>query len=843
MTAGNEHVDVVVVGSGFGGSVSAYRLAAGGLRVVLLERGRSYPPGSFARTPHDLGEAFWDPRSGNFGLFDVWSFTGLEGVVSSGLGGGSLIYANVLLRKDEKWFILDDVDGESSDGPREWPVTRADLEPHYDEVERMLTPQRFPVGARGYQSSGKTELMRDAARRLGLEWELPPLAVTFAVGERPEPGVAIPPPEYGNLFGRPRTTCQLCGECDLGCNFGSKNTLDHTYLSAAAHHGADLRTHCEVQSFEPTPSGWAVHYCRYDPDARQPVDIPGTAITTITCDRLILAAGTFGTTYLLLRNRSALPGLSRTLGHRFSGNGDLLGFVLDARTSDGNATRFGSTGAPVITSTVRVPDTLDGGSGRGYYVQDAGYPGFVDWLLEGTNLPGSVRRIADTILDWTVAQLLNRRRSEIGTRLSELLGPGDRSTGSMPLLGMGRDIPDGVMHLRDGWLDIDWSIRSSAEYLNRVRTTMSGLAHEFGGRFEPNPLSWLQRVVTVHPLGGAPMGRSAAEGVVDSYGEVFGNPGLFAVDGSVMPGPVGANPSLTIAAFADRAATAILEGRSGTLRAPWAQRTGGRRPAPDPTSVSFPTADAQIRSGVSFQLSVRGFVGLTESDPVDGLARGRADHAHCALHLTVPLDLLGRLQTDPAHRTHVVGRVECDVLGGTLALAGGWIGGEPGPRADLDNAPDRHRTRLRLYFTDSVGHPLTLVGALDQEPGLDGVVLPWRGRHHLEFRLLAGTVPPGEEFLARVVGAGQAGSDLLEPVREVVSLRLGGFDPIEPATALARSGSALVGEVLRGSRWRERPRHGPPVGAGGDGVGSGTAGTGPGTREDRVSEARPEGRR
>src|ERR1051325_4879247 len=131
-----EHVDAVVVGSGFGGSVSAYRLAEAGRSVVLLERGRAYPPGSFPRTPSDLSRAFWSPDDGLYGMFDVWDFDGLDSVVSSGLGGGSLISATVLLRKDERWFVHDEP--MPGGGVETWPITRDDLEPHYEVVEKMI---------------------------------------------------------------------------------------------------------------------------------------------------------------------------------------------------------------------------------------------------------------------------------------------------------------------------------------------------------------------------------------------------------------------------------------------------------------------------------------------------------------------------------------------------------------------------------------------------------------------------------------------------------------------------------------------------------------------------------
>jgi cholesterol oxidase len=230
--------------------------------VVVLERGRAYPPGSFARNPHEMSHAFWEPKDELFGLFDIRSFRKVESIVSAGLGGGSLIYANVLLRKDEKWFVHESpVPG---GGYESWPLSRADLDPHYDRVEQMLGATRYPYP----DTTPKTAALRDSAARLGLDWQLPPLAVSFAgrPAEPAVPGAPIPAPAFGNLHGRPRSTCRLCGECDIGCNDGAKNTLDHTYLSAAAHHGADLRTRCEVRGIAPVPGGgYEVRYVVHDP--------------------------------------------------------------------------------------------------------------------------------------------------------------------------------------------------------------------------------------------------------------------------------------------------------------------------------------------------------------------------------------------------------------------------------------------------------------------------------------------------------------------------------------------------------------------------------------------------
>lgn len=546
--------DAVIVGSGFGGSVMAQRLAEAGLRVCVLERGRAYPPGSFTRSPYKARESFWDPERGLRGMYHYRSFRGIDALVSSGLGGGSLIYANVLLRKDERWFVDEDV---SDGGYEHWPVTRADLDPHYDRVEAMMRAQRYPFEHEPYASTPKTIAFKLAAERTGLEWSLPKLAVTFAnEGRPPVPGEAIEE-ELPNLHGRTRVTCQLCGECDVGCNYGAKNTLDYTYLTRAAHDGAELRTSCDVRRIEPlADGGYAVHYAALEQED------PAAPLRRLTARRLVLSAGTFGTTALLLRNRSAFPRLSRKLGTHFCGNGDLLTLALNCNeTVDGRRVpRVIDPGhGPTITSTARVPDTLDGGDGRGFYLQDAGYPQHLSWILHTLAVPKALwqwrGRGGYLLLNW----LKGSPDPDVTGHLAELLRASELSTSGLPLLAMGRDIPDGRMFLhRDGRLDVDWRQTQSAAYFARVRSVSREVARALGGHFADNPIWFLRRVITVHPLGGCPMGRHAGEGVVDAGGEAFGYPGLHIADGSVMPGPVGPNPSLTIAALADRFADQIL---------------------------------------------------------------------------------------------------------------------------------------------------------------------------------------------------------------------------------------------------------------------------------------------
>ena len=568
----------------------------------LLERGKPYPPGSFPRSPHGMRSNFWDPTEGLFGLFDYWSFSGLDALVSSGLGGGSLIYANVLLRKDENWFVHEDLD---NGGFEHWPVSRADLDPHYDRVEAMLRPQTFPIDHPPYDRTPKTLAFREAAEKIGLDWFLPEFAVTFGnEGEVPIPGEPIHE-QHRNLHNRTRYTCRMCGECDIGCNYGAKNTLDYNYLSEAKRLGAEIRTRSEVRLIEPREGGgYLVRYIAHDPEAEgSPVDIFDASIVshTISTDRLVLSCGTLGTVRLLLRNRAAFPRLSRQLGRRFCGNGDLLAFALKCtrETDGGRVPRvIDPTYGPVITSAARVPDELDGGTGRGMYVEDAGFPSFATWMLQLLEAPRDLWQWRQVALRLARERLRRDHYRHTGrsAALAAMIGSAELSGGMLPLLVMGRDVPDGRMYLQHNHLRVDWrkgSGRSkrtpapeetghSAAYFDRARAVCKSVADSLGAGFRDNPIWFLNRVITVHPLGGCPMGDDPERGVVAPHGEVWGYPGLYVADGSVMPGPVGANPSLTIAALADRFADHMIDAAQAHHGRTHHTARSATRPAPAP---------------------------------------------------------------------------------------------------------------------------------------------------------------------------------------------------------------------------------------------------------------------
>jgi cholesterol oxidase len=786
-TQAPEHFDAIVVGSGFGGSVTAARLSEAGRSVCVLERGKPYPPGSFPRSPLGIKENLWDPSQGLHGMFDFWSFSGLDALVSSGLGGGSLIYANVLIRKDEKWFAHEDP---NVPGQEYWPVSRADLDPHYDRVEVGLNGQTFPLDQAPYDQTAKTLAFRDAARAIGRgdDWFLPKLAVTFAnPGQPPALGVTIEEAQP-NLHGHPRETCRLCGECDVGCNYGAKNTLDYNYLTRAWHAGADIRTLCEVRSFEPREGGgWSVSYVHHDEHADRPTNTRALPLVTLTATDLIISAGTLGSTFLLLRNRGALPGLSPTLGHGFSGNGDLLTFALRAREEqDGKRVPRVTDPAhgPVITSAIRTADALDGDghTGRGFYLEDAGYPEFVSWMLQMADAPGELFE-ALHVGERMVKGFLHRdRETDISGDISDFLGQCGLSSATLPLLGMGRDVPDGVMTLAGELLEVNWSKHGASKvYFDRVRELSEQISHALGADFVDNPIWFLNRVITVHSLGGCRMGRNDQEGVVDPYGNVFNLPGLHVADGSVMPGPVGANPSLTIAALADRFADAMLEGAPD----PAVRRAGPAVPEGSPPAEDEVTGPGAV--SVAFTETMKGFVAFGDEADFDaGYRAGRKAGTALNFTLTITAKDIDRFVTDPAHEAVAVGHVDCDALGGQRPVERGIFN----LFVDQDGDKANKRMFYRLYFTDGTGHPLTMVG--HKIVVNDGRFEIWHDTSTLYTRVLSGHVPEQEDEGAAVLAAGILHIHPLDFAHQLTTFRVHPADRID---ALGRFGILFAGDL------------------------------------------------
>ena len=201
-------------------------------------------------------------------------------------------------------------------------------------------------------------------------------------------------------------------------------------------------------------------------------------------------------------------------------------------------------------------------------IQDAGYPEFVNWLVEASDICGVMPRALRFVMNRIHAWWSANPRSEFGIEIAKLLGPAALSSSSLPLLGMGCDRADGRLRLRkarrgSAYLDVEWTSRNSAECFDTLTEWCRKIALEMGGTLASNPLTrYLERIITVHPLGGCPMGKDADSGVVGTDGEVFHYPNLYIADGSIMPGPVGSNPSLTIAAMSRLIALGIIDRRN-----------------------------------------------------------------------------------------------------------------------------------------------------------------------------------------------------------------------------------------------------------------------------------------
>jgi cholesterol oxidase len=343
---------------------------------------------------------------------------------------------------------------------------------------------------------------------------------------------------------------------------------------------------------------------------------------------------------------------------------------------------------------------------------------------------------------------------------------------------MGRDVPNGNMKLTEhGYLDIDWIARKSGPYFERVRAESRRIAEAMDAEtVEDNPLWYLRRVITVHPLGGCPMGRAPSEGVVDPYGEVFGCPGLHLADGSVMPGPVGPNPSLTIAALADRFAEAMLDGHpaEGAVRAR--------------SAVAGTSASGEAPVGVSFTEEMKGFVAFGESDFDRGFRTGRQSGTALMFHLTITVDDLDRFIADRRHEAVAEGWVECVGAGGRLPVERGVF------NLFIDQDGDKRRKRMlyRLHLVDGAGQPLTLTGfkVVEDDPGFD----LWADTTTLYTRLLRGHTEPEGDAAAEVVAAGIIHIHGVDFAKQLTTFRA---HPPQRVDAVARFGALFAGDLWK----------------------------------------------
>ena len=520
--------DVVIIGSGFGGSVSALRLADKGYRVRVLEAGRRFADEDFAKTSWNLRRYLWAPALGCFGVQRIHRLPHVMILAGAGVGGGSLNYANTLYEPGSPFF----------EDPqwREIADWSTELAPHYATAKRMLG-----VVAR-YPHTGPVErIMQGAADDLGVGSTFRRAPVGVFLGT---PGVRVPDPFFGGE-GPERTGCTLCGNCMVGCRVGAKNTLMKNYLALAERRGVRidaLRTVTRVR--ELPDGGFAV-------TSRRSGAWLKAHERTVTAQQVVLAAGTWGTQQLLHRMRASgdLSRVSQAIGLLTRTNSE----ALDGAVSTTVSASAELTKGVAITTSFHVDERT--------HVENVRYgPGSnLMGALATVMVPGELSLIRR--LGKLIAQLLRHpvREFRLGT----------------PRRWSDRGIIALVMQTADNSLTLSLRRRFGREDLtsrqghgepnptylpqaHRATRAIAARLEREGGVSAEARGSWPEVFgipLTAHFLGGAVISASPAEGVIDPYHRVWGHPGLHVVDGAAVPANPGVNPSLTITALAERALT------------------------------------------------------------------------------------------------------------------------------------------------------------------------------------------------------------------------------------------------------------------------------------------------
>jgi cholesterol oxidase len=519
--------DVVVVGSGYGGGVAASRLARAGQSVCVIEKGKEFLTGEFpSRLPElrrELQVHGGKMRSGSrAGLFDFRLGSDIHVLVGCGLGGGSLINAGVALEPDARVFA-----------DPAWPEEiRKDglLAQGFERASAMLRPARYAKAS----ELTKYRALETASTGLGKAPVAAPVVVSFD--------------ETVNPAGVTQPACTLCGDCCSGCNVGAKNTVAMTYLPDARAHGAELFTELAVNHIEKHGGNWRVHF--------GPSDAKDGGASFVDAKTVILAAGTLGSTEILLRSRAKGLGLSDRLGERFSANGDIIAFALGGKervnaVGVGHPPKFvGDAIGAAVSGQVELPDAnhLD----RSMIVQEGVLPSALAPLLPvffiaGGRLLGAAESLVKGVYRGPLSHLHT-------------------------FFVVSHDEARGRITLDNGNAKVEWPGAAEEPVYRRVDEALTKAAEAVGARYIKSPLaatSMGTKPATAHPLGGCGMGDDARTGVVNHKSQVFDgkteesvHAGLYVCDGSVIPRSIGVNPLLTIAALAERAMLHLARDRN-----------------------------------------------------------------------------------------------------------------------------------------------------------------------------------------------------------------------------------------------------------------------------------------
>jgi cholesterol oxidase len=510
--------DYIVIGSGFGGSVSAMRLVMKGYSVLVLEKGKRYGPADFPKTNWNLRKYLWMPRFGLYGFQRLDLFRHAFILSGAGVGGGSLVYANTLMKPPDQFFRHEQW-GRFND----WKTT---LEPFYEEAHRMLGRvklQKFYI---------EDEILKDVARDMGQEDSFDHVYVGVYYNEDEK---ACDP--YFNGEGPPRNPCIECAGCMVGCRENAKNTLDKNYLFFAEKHGAEVLP--ETHAFKITWEDgiYSVHTHQLNKKGEQVFRSKG----------LVIAGGVLGTMKLLLHQKhiyKTMPALSDRLGEGLRTNSETLCSASGANVKLNNGLAISSIFKPADDTWIEIVKYPDGSNVM---------KGLVN-LATGMTTPHFLRPLKF---------LLNILGHPL--KFLRMLFNGKWATNTIIFLVMQTADNSMRMTLKRGIFRKRLTIRNDGNkkvnaYIPLGQEVMNRYAKKVNAIPQNSTMEILFNVPsTAHILGGSPMGDNVSEGIIDSNFQVFGYPNMYIVDGSAIQGNIGVNPSFTITAQAEYAMSKIQE--------------------------------------------------------------------------------------------------------------------------------------------------------------------------------------------------------------------------------------------------------------------------------------------
>jgi cholesterol oxidase len=659
------HYQIVVIGSGYGGGITASRMARAGQEVCVLERGKEFQPGDLdekhqlikpGEYPDTESEALREVQvdlpklhtGSRTGLYDMHVNEDINVFVGCGLGGTSLLNANVALPADPRVFQL-----------REWPAAFQNdpdiLSDGYKRAQEMLRPTPYPDETRPdkFPPLPKLNALKKSADYLQEPFYRPPINVNFDEL-----------PDNLNHVGVEQHPCVGCGDCMTGCNYRAKNTVLMNYLPDAKNHGAEIFTQVSVRYISRKNDRWLVHYQLLN-TGRDKFDAP---TMFVSADIVVLAAGSLGSTEILLRSKNnGLLTLSNNVGESFTGNGDFLGFAYNC-DEEINGIGFGHRPTvdngkerekvgPCITGIIDMRNREE--LAEGFVIEEGSIAGAFAGLLPGLLAASAALLAKDT--DSGMRDRIQERARELESFVRGAYHGAVRNT--QTFLTMAHDDDKGKMKLEDDRLRIHWPNVGNQPIFKQVAETQEKATAALGGSYMKDPVTNKvtgEDLVTVHPLGGCIMADSAEKGVVNHKGQVFsGTEGtavydsLYVSDGSVIPRPLGVNPLLTISAMAERCCVLMAEDR-------------GWKFAYDlPSHPLYPPTPLKL--GIRFSESMSGYFSRNVIDDAAdayqrGRDQGRADGSPFQFVLTIISNDLERTVADVNYVSPMLGSVLAPAL-------------------------------------------------------------------------------------------------------------------------------------------------------------------------------------